>query len=148
MNSSKLTLYIFLGVIFWLGAALLIRFIGPYALTDGNPLRLLMFFVTIPVTVGFLAVAKLLGKVGWHQLLRPLVIMTYTATFLDGIALTWFRTLYADSYEIALFGSALILWGVGMGLCMAYLLEQRHANSKTNGAVIVKARLAKAALVD
>jgi hypothetical protein len=125
MNASRLTLYVFLGAIFWFGAAMLIRFIGPYALTDGNPLRLLMFVITVPVTIGFLFTAKLMGNKGWHQLLRPMVVMTYTATFLDGIALTWFHTLYADSYEIALFGSALILWGVGMGLCIANRLEQR-----------------------
>lgn len=129
MNSSRLFLYTVLGIIFWFGAALLVRFIGPHALTEGNPLRLLMFVVTIPVTVGFLATAKIVGKLQWHQLLRPMVIMTYTATFLDGIALTWFRALYARSYEVALFGSALILWGVGMGLCMAYILEQRKINS-------------------
>ena len=128
MNSSRLPLYIVLGAIFWFGAALLIRFIGPYALTEGNPLRLLMFVITIPVTVGFLATAKTMGQLEWHQLLRPMVIMTYTATFLDGIALTWFHPLYAHSYEIALFGAGLILWGVGMGLCMAHLLEQRQAN--------------------
>ena len=124
MNSSKLILYIFLGIIFWFGAALLVRFIGPYTLTDGNPLRFMMFVATVPITVGFLVLAKTAGQVAWNQLLRPVVIMTYTATFLDGIALTWFHQLYANSYETALFGAALILWGAGMGLCMAHLMEQ------------------------
>lgn len=122
---------------------MLVRFIGPYALTEGNPLRLMMFVITIPITIGFLFTAKLVGKIGWHQLLRPVVVMTYTATFLDGIALTWFYRLYANSYEIALFGAALILWGVGMGLCMAHILEQRQANGKTDDAVMDEVRLPK-----
>jgi hypothetical protein len=126
MPSAKLTLYIVLGACFWFGAAMLIRVIGPYALTAGNPLRLLMFGVAIPVSIGFMAIAKLTGQVAWHQLLRPLVVMTFTATLLDGIALTWFPTLYADTYEVALFGAALILWGVGLGLSLAYWLEQRQ----------------------
>ena len=103
---------------------MLVRFIGPYTLTEDNPLRLMIFVVTIPITMGFLATAKVVGQVEWHQLMRPVVIMTYTATFLDGIALTWFHRLYANSYEIALSGAALILWGAGMGLCMAHLMEQ------------------------
>jgi hypothetical protein len=125
MNSSKLLLYVALGAIFWFGAAMLVRFVGPYALTDGNPGRPMLFAATVPITIGFLAVARIAGRLEWHQLLRPLVVMTCTATFLDGIALTWFRMLYADSYEVALFGAALILWGAGMGLCFAYVLEQR-----------------------
>lgn len=146
MNASRLRLYVFLGAIFWFGAAMLVRFIGPHALTEGNPLRLMMFVITIPITIGFLFTAKLVGKIEWHQLLRPVVVMTYTATFLDGIALTWFHTLYANSYEIAMFGGALILWGVGMGLCMAYVLEQRWADRKKNTAVIAEAELAKTSL--
>ena len=98
MNLSKLFLYTTLGVIFWFGAAMLVRFIGPYALTENNPGRLLLFVITLPVTIGFLAAAKVAGKLEWHQLLRPMVIMTCTATFLDGIALTWFHALYASSY--------------------------------------------------
>jgi hypothetical protein len=67
----------------------------------------------------------LIAKLGIHELLKPVVIMTFTATFLDGIALTWFRSLYSPSFEVALFGSAFILWGVGLGLLFAYLLDIR-----------------------
>ena len=127
MPASPLLKYVVLGAIFWFSAALLVRFIGPYALTEGNGLRALLFALTVPITLGFLAGAKFVGQVGWHELLRPVVVMTFTATFLDGIALTWFHALYAASYEVALFGAALILWGAGMGLALAYWLEQRPA---------------------
>ncbi|GAB3224153.1 hypothetical protein GCM10027423_59770 [Spirosoma arcticum] len=106
----------------------------------------MMFVITIPITIGFLFTAKRVGKFGWHQLLGPVVVMTFTATFLDGVALTWFHTLYANSYEIAMFGGALILWGVGMGLCMAYVLEQRWADRKKNTAAITEAGSAKTSL--
>lgn len=125
-NSSKPIRFILLGALFWFAAAMLIRFLGPYALTDGNPLRALMFFITVPITIGFLATAKMVGRVPWSHLLRPVVIMSYTAAFLDGIALTWLREIYAKSYETALFGAALILWGVAVALCMAHVLEQLY----------------------
>jgi hypothetical protein len=58
-------------------------------------------------------------------MLRPVVVMTFTATWLDAIAFTWLHSLYHDSQEIALHGAALILWGAGLGLFFAYLLEQK-----------------------
>ena len=134
MRPSSPLPFILLGIIFWFSAALLVRFIGPYALTPGNPLRLVLFVVAGPITIGFLASAKRVGRMGWHQLLRPTVIMTYTATLLDGVALTWFHTLYSTSYEVALSGAALILWGAGLGLLLALLLEQRQALSQTGAA--------------
>ena len=72
-------------------------------------------------------ITALLTKLKLYELLRPVVIMTFTATFLDGIALIWFRHLYSDSFEVALHGAAWILWGAGLGLLFAYVLETKNA---------------------
>ena len=45
--------------------------------------------------------------------------------FLDGVALTWFRQLYSESFEVASHGAALILWGAGLGLLFAFYLDQK-----------------------
>jgi hypothetical protein len=44
------------------------------------------------------------------------VILTFTATICDGIALAFFRNIYSDSFDVALNGASLILWGAGMDL--------------------------------
>jgi hypothetical protein len=76
-------------------------------------------------------ITALIAKLRAHELLKPVVIMTTTATILDGIALTWFRTLYSTSFEVAMYGSALILWAAGLGLLFAYYLENREKTAFT-----------------
>jgi hypothetical protein len=125
MSQSKFILYVFLGVVFWFNAAMIIRFMGDSFLTENNPKLILAFLLTFPVTGFTFYITKLVTKLAYSELLRPIVIMTFTATFLDGIALTWFRQLYSSSFEVALHGSALILWAVGLGLLFAYYLEEK-----------------------
>jgi hypothetical protein len=125
MSPSKNFLYVFLGVVFWFNAVMIIRFMGDSFLTDNNPKLILAFLLTFPVTGITFHLTKLVTKLAYSELLRPIVIMTFTATFLDGIALTWFRQLYSASFEVALHGSALILWAVGLGLLFAYYLEEK-----------------------
>jgi hypothetical protein len=81
--------------------------------------------LAIPLTLLSMYVMKLLCGASWQELLRPVVVMTFTATFLDGIALAWFRQLYGASLEVALLGAAWIHWGVGLGLLFAYVLERQ-----------------------
>jgi hypothetical protein len=123
MNNSKsqLSLFIILGVIFWLNAALIIRFSGSSVFSEGNPLLGVFFIVAIIITLITIFILKQISRLRYDQLLAPLTIITITATILDGIAMTWFRTLYSQSFEVSFFGSALILWAVGWGLLFGYI---------------------------
>jgi hypothetical protein len=127
MNNSKsqLSLFIILGVIFWLNAALIIRFSGSSVFSEGNPLLGVFFIVAIIITLITIFILKQISGLRYDQLLAPLTIMTIIATILDGIAMTWFRTLYSQSFEVSFFGSALILWAVGWGLLFGYILEKK-----------------------
>jgi hypothetical protein len=129
MKNSKIALFIALGIIAWFNAVMIIRFLGESCLTENNPKLVLMFLLAFPVTILTIYLTKLISKLAYSELLRPIVIMTFTATFCDGIALVWFRQIYSDSFIIALHGSALILWGVGLGLLFAYILEVRGKNN-------------------
>ncbi|TAG58763.1 MAG: hypothetical protein EAZ27_01330 [Cytophagales bacterium] len=125
MKNSKLITSIILGVVFWLNAALIVKFCGESVFSEGNPKMFLFFFLAIPVTLASMFIAKFIMKSSLDELLKPVVVMTITATLLDGIALAWFRQLYSNSFEVALNGSAWILWGAGLGLLFAYILESR-----------------------
>jgi hypothetical protein len=124
-SKSQLPIFIFLGVIFWLNAALIIRFCGSAVFSEGNPLLGVFFVVAIFITVFTIFILKQISRLKYDQLLAPLTIMTITATFLDSIAMTWFRSLYSLSFEVSFFGSALILWGAGLGLFFGYILEKK-----------------------
>jgi Family of unknown function (DUF5367) len=130
MKNSQTVLFIALGVVFWFNAAMLIRYLGTSVFTEGNPKLILFFLLAIPITLVSMYITALVAKLRADELLKPVVIMTTTATFLDGIALTWFRTLYSSSFEVAMFGAALILWGAGLGLLFAYFLENRQTGLK------------------
>ncbi len=125
MKSSKIALFATLGIVAWFNAVMIIRFLGESCLTANNPNLIWMFLLVFPVTIFTIYLTKLISKFAYSDLLRPIVIMTFTATFCDGIALVWFRQIYSDSFEIALHGAALILWGAGLGLLFAYILEIR-----------------------
>jgi hypothetical protein len=129
MKNSQTVLFVALGVVFWFNAAMLIRYFGASVFTEGNPKLMLFFALAVPITLVSMYVTALIAKLRAHELLKPVVIMTTTATFLDGIALTWFRTLYSPSFEVAMYGAALILWAVGLGLLFAYFLEIRKAKT-------------------
>jgi len=126
MSLSKTMLFIILGILFWFTGAMLVSIIGEKALTDGNAYLPIVFFALIPITLVFLVISKHIAQLQYSEMLKPTVVMTITATFFDAIAFTWFRGIYHESFEIAMHGAALILWGAGMGLLMAYVLELRN----------------------
>lgn len=110
---------IILGVIFWLMAALTVRFIGPIVFSPDSFVLLGAYVAAIPITYGFVFIALRVLRVALADILLPAVIMTATATLLDGIALAWFSQLYADTANTAHAGAAWILWGAGVGLVVA-----------------------------
>jgi hypothetical protein len=124
-TKNQLPLFIFLGIIFWLNAALIIRFCGTFVFSEGNILLPVFFLVAILITIITIFILKHISKLRYDQLFKPLTIMTIIATFLDGIAMTWFRSLYSQSYEVSFFGSALILWAVGWGLFFGLILDYK-----------------------
>lgn len=123
MPNPKTSLYIILGIIFWFVAAMIVRFGGSAIFSEGNPLLVVMFLITFPITFVFLLVTMKVGKLKQAELLKPIVIITATAAALDGIAMTWFRQLYSNSFEVSFYGSALILWGVSLGLIFSYIFS-------------------------
>jgi hypothetical protein len=127
MNTSKFLLFVGLGIAFWFNGAMMVRGLSSTVLTEHNPNLVWGFLLTFPLTAVSLVITKSLSGFSYNQLLKPVVIMTFTATLCDGIALTWFRDLYSHSFEIALHGAAFILWAAGLGLAIAYYLDQRTA---------------------
>ena len=120
-------MFVALGVAFWLIAAMIIRFAGANIFSENNPGMLFFFVLAIPLTLVSLYITKLVSKLQFEELLHPVVIMTCTATFLDAVALTYFRQLYSGSFEVALHGAAWILWGAGLGLLFSFYFSQKSA---------------------
>lgn len=130
MEASKQLLLVVLGVVFWFAAAMFIRATGPAIFSENNPNLIIMFVLTFPISYAFILVSQKVGKLQKPEISEAVVIMTITATFLDGVALTWFRQLYAHTFDVALYGAAWILWGVGAGLFLGHLMTNRNRKSE------------------
>jgi hypothetical protein len=124
MEKTKVILFVALGAAFWFQAAMIINLAGASVFSEHNPRLWLCWLLVIPITWLSLLITKAIGKLAYKELLKPVVIMTCTATFLDAVALTWFRQLYSESFEVALYGAAWILWGVGWGLLLSFYLDR------------------------
>jgi hypothetical protein len=129
MNKTKVILFVALGAAFWFQAAMIINLAGASVFSEHNPWLLLFWLLVIPITWVSLLITKAISKLPYKELLKPVVVMTCTATFLDAVALTWFRQLYSESFEVALHGAAWILWGVGWGLLFSFYFDRKGSFS-------------------
>lgn len=125
LAAAQLLKLIILGVGFWLVAALAVRFGAPAGFF-GPSASLLAFGLAVPVCWLSVLFIKKVARLGAGQTLPGVAVGTISATFCDGIALTWGRGLYGTDPEQIIFGAAWILWGVGLFLVSAYLDDQRR----------------------
>ncbi|MEZ4887822.1 MAG: DUF5367 family protein [Chitinophagales bacterium] len=125
MKNSQTPLFVVLGAIFWFAAAMTIRLLGATVFSANNPYLIGMFVLAFPITCLFIFITMKVAKIKSSELLVPAAIMTYSATFLDAIALAWFGELYGETLEIRLYGATWILWGVGIGLLLAHFLSKK-----------------------
>ncbi|GAC1554291.1 MAG: hypothetical protein NVS2B7_30230 [Herpetosiphon sp.] len=113
-----------LGLVFWFAAAMAVR-VGSTAGFFGTRASAIAFAVAIPVCWLSVLFIKQVARLGAGQLLPGIAIGTMAATFADGTALTWGRSLYGSDPALTILGAAWILWGVGLFLLFAYLIDDR-----------------------
>ena len=122
MKNSKVILCILLGVVFWLNGVMSVKLLGNYVFTESSHYKLIMFALLFPAIYLFILICQKLAKLQKSEILKAVVIMTITASFCDEFALTWFRQIYAETYEVSHYGAAWILAAVGVGLLIAYFM--------------------------
>ncbi len=123
MNSHKITLSVVLGAVYWLLAALFVRYFGSFFFTGHSPWLPVLYAASVPGSWLLLANARWLGRLDRSEVLESVVIMTFVAALLDGMGITFFQSLYGPSPQIVMLGAAWILWGVGCGLAIAYAMK-------------------------
>jgi hypothetical protein len=114
------TLFIALGIVFWLSGVLFIRFAGEALFVSSNPWLFLLFIAAIPASWGFVKITAIVGQVRGNALLSAVSLATVSAAVLDGIALTWFPSWYGLELSGLLLAAAWLLFGLGAGLGIGY----------------------------
>lgn len=127
MTVSRVAVWVSIGVVFWFVAAMMVRLMGTAVFNTQSLSMVLLFALSFPFGFGALRLIGWMVGLRGAAMLPAVVVMTMTATLLDGIAFTWTR-LYGLPLESRVYGAAWILWGVGCILLFA-LLDSRVKNS-------------------
>lgn len=122
LSSKQLLVVISLGVFFWFVFAMVIRFGSELGILGGT-IGAATFLFSIPIAWLLIVGIKAIAGLVTGQIFAGLGISTATAGLCDGIALTWMPSLYGNESSSALLGAGYILWGAGVILILAYVMD-------------------------
>ena len=110
-----------LGAVFWLVAAVALRLAEPLGVIGAGaaPQALALAVVAVSLAVTVILVQALLRLRG-ARLFEAVSVMTMTALLLDGLAFSFAPGLYGSGEGHRLAASALVLWGGGFGMLVAW----------------------------
>jgi hypothetical protein len=132
MNTTKFAFSVTLGAAYWLLAALFVRAFGSFFFTGNTPGLLVLYAASVPGTWLLIQNARWLGRLAPAEVLDAVVVMTWTAAVLDGVAITFFGWVYGTSAQVVMLGAAWILWGAGWGLGVAYWMKRNVVKRSSN----------------
>lgn len=110
-----------LGVGFWLTGALGLRLAEPLGIVGAGaaPQALALAVVAVVLAVTVIAVQALL-RLSAARLFEAVSVMTMVALMLDGLAFSFAPGLYGSGEGHRLAASAMVLWGGGFGMLVAW----------------------------
>jgi hypothetical protein len=114
-----------MGVILWFFAALLLRYFGPMGAFEGIA-RIVTYALIIPGTLPFVFLVKKIAGLASDQIAIGYSVATAAAMLCDGIALAWLPGLYGGSSELVAGSGAAILWGAGIGIVLACVVNKQQ----------------------
>ena len=126
LTAAQFRRSLLVGVVLWFIAAMILRLVGPMGAFEGNA-RYLTYALVILGTWPFALAMPWMAGVSRAQMVPSVGAATLAASLLDAVALAWVPQLYGSRIEIVAGAGATILWGVGVGLAMAFYLGARPA---------------------
>jgi hypothetical protein len=125
IKTPLVILFVGLGIVFWLVGVLMVRFLGPLMLIPDNPLMIVAYLACFPLLFVTLLISSAVSRLPIQDMLEPMVIMTFSAVFIDGVVMGWLPQVYGDDMEAVARGAAWILWGGAVGLFCAWIFARR-----------------------
>jgi hypothetical protein len=120
----NLPLFIGLGALAWLIGLLFIRFAGSMFFVKGSLWLVGLYLLTIPVAWLTIKGIALIGKLSGLKILIAVVIMNFTALFIDGLAIAWLPSIYDLPASAHLLAAAWLLWFVGVALYLSLMMSR------------------------
>ena len=124
LSSRQFILTAMMGVGLWFVAAILLRYLEPMGVLDGNA-RILTYVLIILGTLPFVFLIQMIAGLGRHQLALGLSLATGAALLCDGVATAWFPSLYGQTDDSVLRSASAILWGAGVAIGLGFVCNRR-----------------------
>ncbi|MBC2669782.1 hypothetical protein ACFOON_13460 [Novosphingobium piscinae] len=124
-NKGQVLALVASGISLWAGAAWLLGTLAPLGWVDDG-LRAWTYALTLAGTWPAVLLVVRLARLQPGQVVPGVALVTLVALFIDGLVFGWTPQLYAaPARQLAC--AALVLWGAGCGLALAFLHEWRAA---------------------
>ena len=131
LTLSKTLTLMALGAALWFAAALFFRFGEQAGVVTGGHIWI-TDLALFPVTWPFVVLARKLVGAGPRDHTQIVAVATVTALFLDGTAMAQFPGLYGADLATIQRDAAAILWGAGVGLIIALVMDQMAARAMSS----------------
>lgn len=79
----------------------------------------------VPGTLPFVLLTRALARLGPRQLFPGAALLTTVALLIDGIVVAFVPAIYSEEPALLARIAAAILWGGGVGLALAWILDRR-----------------------
>jgi Family of unknown function (DUF5367) len=83
-----------------------------------------LYLLTVPVVWLTIESVARLGKLSRLKTLMAVVILNFTATLLDGVAMAWLPSIYGLPASAHLLAAAWLLWFVGVSLYLSLMMAR------------------------
>lgn len=123
-TQMNLPLFVGLGALAWFTGVLFIRFAGTMFFVEGSRWLIGLYLLTIPVVWLTIESVARLGKLSRLETSIAIVILNFTATLLDGVAIAWFPSIYGLPAPAHLLAAAWLLWFVGISLYLSFMMAR------------------------
>jgi hypothetical protein len=123
LTNGQTLLLIVIGAALWGFAAIILRIVAPMGALEGSA-RAITYALLVPITLPFVWMVRTAVKLRRDQIFTGVAIATTTALLTDGIVVAYFPAIYGGTVPQVTNCAAAILWGAGVGMVLAFLMNK------------------------
>ena len=123
LTNGQTFLLIVMGAALWGFAAIILRIVAPMGALEGSA-RAITYALLVPITWPFVWMVQTAVKLRRDQIFTGVAVATATALLTDGIVVAYFPAIYGGTLPQVTNCAAAILWGAGVGMVLAFLMNR------------------------
>ena len=125
LTVSSTVILIATGTLLWAIGVLLLRWLGGAGLLSGQA-QVIVYALTVPGSIPLVPLGRMVARLPASETLSSVAVMAITALLIDGIVIGYYPDLYSSNAETARACAGALLWGVGVVLALAAVMQPRQ----------------------